>query len=586
MTEAGLFRPMPEDIFHDSCPIDPFRYIPHPAVIAAAGSVIEEIGALEDNRVADGFSEGKMLGVLVAEDANGRKGYLAGFSGNAGGRNLISGFVPPVYDLLNPGGHFKEKEAEISALNRRISEMEETLSKDATDTVLAMMRQEMEEEILAAKAAAKSAKEERESIRKTASDTSTLAELDRQSQFIKAELRRLKAKWQEKIKAVQEELSAKEDAVKNLKSMRAAMSDALQKWIFSQYRVHDGSGKECSVAEIFRLAGPAPPGGTGECAAPKLLEYAYRNGFRPVAMGEFWYGKSPESAVRTHGHFYPSCTSKCGPLLNFMLGGKSAEKCMADSECPAGNTNPGCGCPEVFGKPAILYEDDVMTVVSKPSGMPSVKGLAARQSLEEWLGNIYAATGRTGLPYTVHRLDMDTSGIMLFAKSQETASALMKQFEERSVRKTYMARLSAADPVFPGTEDFRPGIAARKLVPGSKGTVSLPLSPDYDERPRQKADKEQGKEAVTEYEVMGINPDGSAEVLFYPKTGRTHQLRVHSAHVLGLGRPIKGDLLYGGYSVFGDASGETRLCLHALSITFRHPADGKEMTFTSTRNSY
>lgn len=584
MTEGELFRPLPEDVCSDADPIDPFRYVPHRAVIAAARCVIKEISAIEDGRVSHSFSEGKMLGVLVAEDENGRKGCFAGFSGNVGGKNLISGFVPPVYDLLNPDGHFRQKEAEITEINRMISEMQKDVGKDAPGSVLSMLKQEMEKEILAAKAAAKSAKQERDTVRKTASDASVTAELDRQSQFIKAELRRLKATWREKINAAQEELAAKEAAVKKLESRRAAMSDALQKWIFSQYRVHNSTGEECTVSEIFIGAGSVPPGGTGECAAPKLLEYAYRNGFHPVAMGEFWYGKSPDTAVRTHGHFYPSCTSKCGPLLNFMLGSRTDAECGTASGCKA---NSGNGRPEIFGKPVIIYDDDVITVVSKPSGMPSVKGLAARLSLEEWLGHMYASSGKEVIPYTVHRLDMDTSGVMLFAKSPEAASALMKQFEERSVSKTYMARLSAADPASLETEGFgQYGTGVRILKKGDCGIVSLPLSPDYDERPRQKADKVQGKEAVTEYEVTGISPDGSAEVLFYPKTGRTHQLRVHSAHVLGLGRPIKGDLLYGGYSVFDDQAGETRLCLHAVKLTFRHPADGKEMTFTSTQNSY
>lgn len=564
---------MPENSCAGTADIAPFRYIPNPDVIAAAKSVIQQINAIgygdESGRIALGFSEGKMLGVLVAEDCNGRKGYLAGFSGSAGGKNIIRGFVPPIYDLLNPNGHFRQKEAEITAVNSRINELEDALLKDGLRQAVSEMKQRMEEELISAKAKAKLAKEAREKARKTASDASLMADLDRQSQFIKAEQRRLKARWQEKLSLAEEALAAREEEIRSLRSRRAAMSDALQKWIFSQYMVHDGFGNICSISEIFRRGGTVPPGGTGECAAPKMLEYARRNGLRPIAMGEFWYGQSPETAVRTHGHFYPSCTSKCGPLLNFMLNGP---ECSGDSR------------PEIYGSAAVLYEDDAIIVASKPSGMPSVKSPAAGLSLEEWLGARYDGHGNGELPFTVHRLDMDTSGIMLFAKTQEAATILMKQFEDRTVRKTYKARLSAQDPAASSPGNF--GRTSVKLTKGACGLIDMPLSPDYDERPRQKADSVQGKEAITEYEVTDIRPDGSTEVLFFPRTGRTHQLRVHSAHVRGLGRPIKGDMLYGGYSIFDDTVREKRLCLHALSITFRHPCSGEEMTFSTMLNSY
>jgi tRNA pseudouridine32 synthase/23S rRNA pseudouridine746 synthase len=223
----------------------------------------------------------------------------------------------------------------------------------------------------------------------------------------------------------------------------------------------------------------------------------------------------------------------------------------------------------------ILFEDESLIVVEKTSGMPSVPGLDGRNSLQELL------TSQSNEIHAVHRLDMDTSGVMVFAKTSEAAVNLRRQFEEHTIRKTYMARVSADTDIPSKT---------------GKGTIDLPLSPDYDERPRQKIDFRQGKPAYTEYEIIRNHEDGTADLLLYPHTGRTHQLRVHCAHHLGLGRPIVGDLLYGGHSVY-DCNTDNRmatstkgvpgrLCLHALSITFRHPLTAEELTFTSDKLSY
>jgi tRNA pseudouridine32 synthase/23S rRNA pseudouridine746 synthase len=320
------------------------------------------------------------------------------------------------------------------------------------------------------------------------------------------------------------------------------MSESLQDWIFRQYIVHNASGESASISDLFSDCGLVPPGGTGECAAPKLLEYAYRNNIQPLAMGEFWYGRSPQTAVRTHGHFYPSCTSKCGPLLGYMMKGL---ECIETSG-------------RLHAQPAVIYQDRDIIVAEKPSGMPSVPGLDGRESLQEWIGDC--------IP--VHRLDMDTSGVIIFARNEQAAVNLRRQFEEHSIRKTYIARASG-----------------NSTIPlRTSGTIDLPLSPDYDERPRQKVDFQQGKEAHTDYKVADINPDGTLDLLLYPHTGRTHQLRVHCAHNLGLGLPILGDRLYGSASVTSNA--DTRLHLHALSITFRHPATEEVLTFSSDTLRY
>ena len=237
-------------------------------------------------------------------------------------------------------------------------------------------------------------------------------------------------------------------------------------------------------------------------------------------------------------------------------------------------------------EPAVIFEDDSLIIVEKPSGMPSVPGLDGKISLHEWLENslnpisVSCPTSHTTANslHQVHRLDMDTSGVMVFAKTAESAADLRKQFEEHSVRKTYMARICGK-------------------VETRTGHISLPLSADYDERPRQKVDLKQGKMSYTEYRTICTNPDDTTEILLFPHTGRTHQLRVHCAHALGLNMPIAGDLLYGAHPVKGSTSESAaesstsrnnpdRLCLHALSITFRHPSSGREVTFESSRLCY
>ena len=591
---------------------DPFRYIPHPLVRQAASEVIARIDS--NHELKEAFSEGKMLGVLVCSatsserqassvTSSGRQAssvmsserqrvetspcYIAAFSGNVAGRSAIDGFVPPIYDLTAPDGHFKKRETEISDINRQIEELMTSDRRLCLERELAEARRRRDKEIEAFKEDMGASKKMREETRSSCTDSSILERLILESQHEKARFRRLKQTLNAAVDGIMEQIALFNETIETLKRQRAAMSDGLQDWIFRQYIVHNSLGEESSIAEVFANQGIVPPGGTGECAAPKLLEYAFRNGLRPLAMGEFWYGKSPQTAVRTHGHFYPSCTSKCGPLLRFMLKGQTLTSGLCMDRI------------RETEKPIIVYEDEALLVVEKPSGMPSVPGLDGRTSLLELLSATSSerqhhtvTSSERSSPvmssersesrhlHPVHRLDMDTSGIMLFAKTPQAAVHLRRQFEEHSVRKTYIARVS-------GTPSQ------------SADHIDLPLSADYDERPRQKVDFKQGKVAHTEYKVVSENSDGTADLLLYPHTGRTHQLRVHCAHTLGLGRPIVGDLLYGTYSVKGksyqaadnpEATSQDqkarRLCLHSLSITFRHPVTSEPLTFTSERLCY
>lgn len=507
---------------------DPFRYVPHPAVTAAAGLVTSYIGSSAD--LSRMFSEGKMLGVLVVEEkCSGEVGFLAAFSGNVGGKSMHDGFVPPIFDLTDPGGEFRRKEAEISGINRRVAGMESSADYLSKKGELAVLRSSAEREIGLARERMAQNKARRNEARGRGEDAGAL---DDESRREKSDLHRLKKAYAARISQAEAGLQEYESGISQLKALRATMSEELQKWIFSRYRVHNASGEESDIFCIFGDRGLVPPGGTGECAAPKLLEYAFRHGCRPLAMGEFWYGASPETAVRNHGDFYPSCTSKCGPLLGFMLRGLE----VAEEGEPA----------EELG---ILYEDEAVIAVDKPSGMPSVPGLDGRKSAQEILGERFSQI------FAVHRLDMDTSGILLFAKTEESAAALRSGFEERTVRKTYIALVSPSVDISP------------------EGRIDLPLSPDYDERPRQKVDRAAGKPAITEYSVLSRS-SGYCRLELHPVTGRTHQLRVHCAHRDGLGSPILGDRLYG--SPFAP-----RLFLHAAQIVFIHPVSGMVITLSS-----
>lgn len=577
---------------------DPFRYVPHTLVQKAAEEVIDmltewknEPEGSPNHELEKSFAEGKMLGVLaVTPDKCPDRSlyYLAAFSGtvrkaDGSTTSTVKGFVPPIIDLTESDCHFKIKESEISALNRKISEMEDSprlkrlrLDAEKAKTERDLQIADMQTHICFSKM-------RRDEIRTETADAGILEDLIKESRFQKAELKRLKDKWKSTISEIESEILKEENEIRHLKTLRSKMSDSLQMWIFKNAEVHNAEGGSTTILDLFESHGLIPPGGTGDCAAPKLLEYAYRNGLKPLAMGEFWYGKPSQTAVRLQGHFYPSCTSKCGPLLGYMLKGLTV--------------GPGrqTGCCESELPPHIIYSDEAIIVVEKPSGMPSVPGLDGRKSLQDWLADKFPQSQI----HQVHRLDMDTSGVMVFARTEAAAAGLRAQFENRTVRKTYKARIS---PPCCSTEETVPLPWPQWEGPGPKereglflqccsteksGVVELPIMADYDERPRQKVDFKQGKPAHTEYQIISNNPDGTSDLLLHPVTGRTHQLRVHCAHALGLGRPILGDLLYGGFRT-GKKGGRNadRLCLHALSISFLHPVSGTPMHFTSERATF
>lgn len=540
---------------------NPFRYVPCRAVLSAAETVTAFIDS--DRRLRGIFSEGKMLGVLIVEK-DGQTGFLAAFSGNAGGLNRIPFFVPPVYDLLDPEGYFKKEEKRISGLNTQLRQLKEDPQYIACRKEACDAETDKEKEVSSWKEKMEESRRRRRMIRQELSERAAengtdgdslsaedsreiLDRLTRESQYEKAQLRRIISAHDARIAEAGHRLKAYTEREERIKEERRKSSDALQKWIFDTHSVMNAAGESKTIASIFSSRGLVPPSGTGECAAPKLLQYAYLNGCRPLAMGEFWYGKTQGEEIRCEGRFYPSCTGKCGPLLDYMLTGIGPD----GKDCGQNVMPEGKAFRE---RMRIMYEDNWIVAVDKPSGMPSVPGKDGRISAEEILRD----TGRE--IHAVHRLDMDTSGILIFAKTEAAARELRKQFGSKGVEKLYLALL-----------DIPKHWCHRQ---DETGTISLPLSADYINRPRQCVSAE-GKEAETLYRIILMSED-RALVTLRPLTGRTHQLRIHSAHHLGLDAPISGDMLY------GSAGSAPRLCLHAAYISFTHPSSGKKISLRSS----
>ena len=522
--------PLPEQFTY------PFHYTPHPLCVRAT----EEVQAYLQSRPEwhEELQHGKMFGVLIVRDNQGNIGYLAAFSGNLAGSNHHPFFVPPVYDLLDPNGYFKQEEARISALNSVILNASPLCHPESPSVIQTT--------------------EGRKNLENTHVDAHEI----------------LRFALDDKKEA----LDGKNYNIDSLKEERKQRSIALQQWIFRQFRLLNAKGEAKDIEQIFEeTARRNPPAGTGECAAPKLLQYAYQHQLHPLAMAEWWWGDSPKGEIRRHGHYYPSCRHKCEPILRHMLQGLDVEP------------NPLLISNTDATQLHTVYEDEYLLVVNKPAGMLSVPGKTGQASVLSILQERYPdATG----PLLVHRLDMDTSGLLLAAKDKDIHAQLQAQFESRSVKKRYLALLEGIP------QDKEP-----------KGFIRLPLRPDFDNRPYQLVDFEYGKPAVTRYEILsplvilseakdldtstnGIqilppygrqndiktmdNHDNTGRTLihYYPETGRTHQLRVHSAHPDGMNCPIVGDPLYG--------QPADRLYLHAEYLEFRHPVHGKILKIQSS----
>lgn len=567
---------------------NPFYYTPSPECRKAARELADWLSGRPSpfcDHPADAafraeIAKGKMFGVLVVDASLTNKeerirnkdavaieagsnhkaqssrlkaqSYIAAYSGQVCGRADWPEFVPPVFDYLQPGGYFKTHEAEIVSLNADIAALSEQAAADQSPA----------------------AADPRPTFAKGRRDCETEADYIRRRQFENAELHR----WKLRLRAKRKEAEAQAQKARDLKTLRRQKSDDLQRWLFRHFLMLNGKGETKDLIEIS--PSPAlPPAGSGECCEPKLLQYAFAHGLKPVSMAMFWWGESPRGEVRQHLHFYPACNSKCKPILRWMLQGIDVEPNPLESKE---------WDDELAGQIKTIYEDDDICVIVKPAGLLSVPGKSGRESVQSVMRRRWPDTES---PLVVHRLDMDTSGLMVIAKTMEAYHHLQRQFARHEVRKRYVALLEAppltpppsrgGDDVLQETTCNATAYSRNILTPpiggggesspsASKrqGRISLPLRPDLDDRPRQVVDFEHGKEAVTYYKM--VSPD---TVWLWPMTGRTHQLRVHCAHPLGLGRPIKGDALYG--------TRADRLYLHAEEITFHHPTTGRTMKFTS-----
>lgn len=553
---------------------NPLDYEPHPLCIQACREVQEMLARREDWQ--EEIARGKMFGVLIVEnvktdtdvpkwgypaaDSEAPKwGYLAAYSGQIGGRSDWEDFVPAVFDYLQPDGYFKTHEAEISRINQSISHLEKDERMKEARTLIRQLQEERKRTIAAYQEKMKEAKAKRDSRREAGNlSEAEEAEMIRESQFMKAELRRLKKSLSEKT-ALETEFEDYQENILRLKQLRKQLSDALQQWLFSQFRMLNQEGESKDLLEIFRdealkeypqaaiatsriaALKMVPPAGSGECCEPKLLQYAYQHGYKPLQMAMFWWGESPKEEIRHHLQFYPACNGKCKPILHWML--------------PTSTFEPEAINLSIYNKVETLYEDREIAVIHKPEGLLSVPGKDAAQP------SVYALMRRkypeaTG-PLIVHRLDMATSGVLLIAKTEFAYHRLQQAFLNHQIQKKYVAIISEKD------------ILGRDIP--EKGIISLPLLPDYLNRPRQIVNHEQGKEAITEYEILERIDGSHLRIALYPKTGRTHQLRVHCAHQEGLNAPILGDQLYGNEKA-------ARLHLHAEEITFEHPLTGKKIT--------
>ncbi|NNN85086.1 RNA pseudouridine synthase [Vibrio sp. A8-1] len=518
---ADCFTPFITDITNISLPerfTYPFCYQPHPLALIAAKQLQTHLTTQNDwvhpfgiEQQSDGH--GKMFGVLVVKNAQQQLGYLAAFSGQLAEQDHLPGFVPPVFDRFTQTEFFSAEANHIAEINQQIKQL---------------MNSEPRNALIEALQTCQATKAEQQAL---------FNQLAQQSVQEKWQLKQLKLEWQQKIAALDEELNQLNQTITTLKQERKQRSARLQYQLFSHYFFLNQYGEKINLNAIFaECANPVPPAGAGECAAPKLLHYAFQHQLTPIALAEFWWGSSPKSEIRQHGKFYPACQSKCQPILAHMLKGMPLED------------NPLLVNPAEGKQIEIVYQDEAIVVINKPAEFLSVPGVNIKDSAFTRLAEQFPNCEG---PFVLHRLDMSTSGLLVFALTRRANKSLQKQFITRQIDKQYVALLSGE-------------------LEHDSGDIALPLASDLDDRPRQKVCFETGKSAQTRWEKVAIE-QGQTRVNLYPHTGRTHQLRVHCAHPDGLGFPIVGDDLYG--------QAAERLCLHAQKLSFYHPYHHQKMTF-------
>lgn len=529
----------------------PFYYQPHTLAKIAANELQEYLETQTDFTHNFGLTEienelpiGKMFGVLVVKNQQNEIGYLAAFSGKLADKSLPKKFVPPVFNMRTEGSFYIKGEQEIDLINEQLSILKKDKSYLKLKKTVQKLSKEIENDLMLERKKMKLQKKDRKS-RKTIGESTlneadfnalnkTLVQESFNNQFYYKELVEY---YEDKIAKKRTELTLFEDKIASLKKDRKEKSNYLQQTLFSKYAFLNKKKELRNLLDIFDNPDVKPPAGSGECSAPKLLQHAFLNDLTPVCMAEFWWGISPNTAIRKHKNFYPACQGRCKPILTHMLQGIKMDDNLLLENLAEKQTLE------------IIYEDDVLLVVNKPTEFLSVPGKDISDSVYTRIKEKYPhATG----PLIVHRLDMSTSGILLLTKTKEANKTLQSQFINRTVKKRYVALLDGN-------------------LTEESGKIKLPLRVDLDDRPKQLVDFVHGKNAETDWKVIK-KENGRTKVYFYPITGRTHQLRVHAAHKNGLNTPIVGDDLYG--------KKENRLHLHAEFIEFSHPTSFKRMSFT------
>lgn len=529
----------------------PFYYQPHPLSLIAANELQDYLENQFDanhnfglNEEQEGLVIGKMFGVLVVKNAANELGYLAAFSGKLANENHHDLFVEPVFDILEADGFYKREEEVVNEVNAAIEVLENNTEFIALQAQMEALKAEELAVISGQKARMKEAKQIRYEHRKEyayflneTTKQTLLDQLNSESVQEKFLLKDMVKHFHYRTTELQEQLNRFESEIEQLKEKRKNLSNQLQQQIFENYFFLNAQGEQKSLGAIFEnTADMKPIAGSGECAAPKLLQHAYNNNLTPICLAEFWWGQAPKSEIRLHKQFYPACKSKCEPILGHMLVGLQVDP------------NPMLDNPAEGKSLSIVYDDESIVVINKPAEFLSVPGKNIYDSVYARVQELYpTATG----PLIVHRLDMSTSGLLIVAKNKEAHQQVQRQFIKRNVKKRYVALLDG-------------------VIQEDEGVIDLPLRVDLDDRPRQLVCYEHGKSAVTHWKVIKRS-DTQTLIHFYPITGRTHQLRVHAAHDLGLQAPIVGDDLYG--------TKANRLHLHAEWIQINHPITHKKIQF-------
>ena len=521
----------------------PFYYQPHPLAIAAVQQLQQQL-EVQASVIENADNTGKMFGVLVVKNSQQQLGYLAAYSGQLEVNITNISFVPFVSDMQLQDAAFLAENRIINNINAEIKQLENSQQLSVINDKFNQASETYQQKLLAQQSLMIASRKDRKQQRSAAIEQLSNRDFEQlkvvlsgQSIQEKKQLQALKLHWQEKLELLQQDLQQMNNEIAKLRKQRKARSRNLQKKLFAQYQFLNADGETKDLNAIFaELPDHTPPAGAGDCAAPKLLQYAYQHDFVPIAMAEFWWGAAPKSAIRQHKNYYPSCYSKCQPILGHMLKGLDVDD------------NPLLINPALGKDLVIVYQDADLLVVNKPAEFLSVPGKNIEDSVYLRIKTQFPhASG----PLLVHRLDMSTSGLLLIALNKRAHKALQKQFIERTIEKRYVA-LVAGD------------------VTDDSGVIDLPLRLDFDDKPRQMVCYQHGKQALTTWQVLE-RKNNTTRLHLFPKTGRTHQLRVHCAHKLGLNMPIVGDDHYG---LKAD-----RLHLHAEYLSFNHPISHQIIEF-------